>query len=198
MIYSDVRNSDSSVVEAKWLGSVLVIVACGLYAVSNVAAEYIVKNRPSGRIEYLSQIGLWGSIWSSIQLAVLERNEVIALFSSENMSWTVIGWFACFWVCLFLIYSLMPVAFGNSSAVFVNLGLMTADIFSLFIGIYVFGYTFDWLYLVAFFVIFSAVIGFHVESWRFEKYVTMRSSRDISNSLRFSDDSRSGGYLTAL
>ena len=101
---------------------ILVIVACALYALSNISTEYIVKNRASGTIEYLSQLGLWGSIWSCIQLAVLEREEFISLFTEGKFSGGAIGWFVCFWICLFLIYSLMPIAFSNSSAVFVNLG----------------------------------------------------------------------------
>ena len=37
-----------------------------------------------------------------------------------------------------------------------------ADVYALFIGIYIFGETFDYLYLIAFFVILAALIGrFH-------------------------------------
>jgi len=119
MIYSDVANSDS--LDAKWFGSLLVVFACFLYAIANISTEYIVKNRPDGRIEYLAHVGLWGSIWSSIQLALFERAEVRNLFAG-NVPIAAVGWFFCFWCCLFAIYSLMPIAFSISSAVFVNLG----------------------------------------------------------------------------
>ena len=52
MIYSDIRSSDSDV-GAKWLGSLLVIIACMLYAITNIITEFIVKNRDGGRLEYL-------------------------------------------------------------------------------------------------------------------------------------------------
>jgi len=60
--------------------------------------------------------------------------------------------------------------------------LLTADIFALFLGIYLFGEVFDWLYLVAFFVIFAALIGFHIETWRFEKYIRLQSQTESKQS----------------
>ena len=120
MIYSDISNSESG--GAEWLGSILVVIACGLYATANIATEFIVKNHENGRVEYLCQMGLWGTLWSSVQLAIVERDEVKNLFNSDEISLKAFGWFACFWVCLFMIYSLMPVAFEKTSAVFVNLG----------------------------------------------------------------------------
>lgn len=120
MIYSDISNSESG--GAEWLGSLLVVIACGLYATANIATEFIVKNHENGRVEYLCQMGLWGTLWSSVQLAIVERDEVKNLFNSDEISLKAFGWFACFWVCLFLIYSLMPIAFEKTSAVFVNLG----------------------------------------------------------------------------
>lgn len=120
MIYSDISNSESG--GAEWLGSILVVVACGLYATANISTEFIVKNRQNGRIEYLCQMGLWGTLWSSTQLAIVEREELKNLFESEDLPLAAFGWFGCFWLSLFLIYSLMPIAFEKSSAVFVNLG----------------------------------------------------------------------------
>ena len=58
MIYSDVRASDGEV-GAKWIGCVLVIVGCLMYAISNVALESIVNNRPYATVEYLSQLTMW-------------------------------------------------------------------------------------------------------------------------------------------
>ena len=44
-------------------------------------------------------------------------------------------------------------------------------------GIYIFGNQFDALYLIAFFVILAALIGFHVETWRYEKYIRFQNGR---------------------
>lgn len=124
MIWSDVRSSDSSEIGAKWLGCLLVIVGCMMYAISNVALEKIVNERPFANVEYLSQLSMWALIFSSIQMAILERDSLIELGQNEHPA-AVTGWLICFTASLFTVYSLMPVAFGLSSAVFVNLGLLT-------------------------------------------------------------------------
>ncbi|CAG5097066.1 Oidioi.mRNA.OKI2018_I69.XSR.g14917.t1.cds [Oikopleura dioica] len=115
MIYADVSNSPEDGIGAEWLGSVLVIIACFLYATSNTAMEYIVKHSQNG--------------------------------------------------------TLMPVAFFLTSAVFTNLGLLTADVYALIFGIFVFDENFDYFYLISYFVIFGGLLGFHIETWRFEKRI---------------------------
>ena len=60
MIYSDVKSSGE--VGAKWLGCLLVIIGCMMYAISNVALEKIVNSRSYANVEYLSQLSLWALI----------------------------------------------------------------------------------------------------------------------------------------
>jgi len=183
MIWSDIRSSDSSQIDAKWLGCVLVIVGCMMYAISNVALEKIVNERPYAHVEYLSQLSMWAFIISSIQMAVLERDSLVALGQNEHPA-QVTGWLVCFTASLFTVYSLMPIAFGLSSAVFVNLGLLTADIYALIVGIYLFDEHFDWLYLGAFAIILLSLIGYHVESWRFERRQSQLSTETESDGIR--------------
>ena len=57
-------------------------------------------------------------------MAIVERDSLVALGSSEHPV-QVFGWLTCFTLSLFSVYSLMPIAFEVSSAVFVNLGLLT-------------------------------------------------------------------------
>ena len=59
-------------------------------------------------------------------MAIVERDSLVALGSSENPV-QVFGWLTCFTLSLFAVYSLMPIAFEVSSAVFVNLGLLTGE-----------------------------------------------------------------------
>jgi len=166
MIWSDVRSSGQ--IGAKWLGCVLVIVGCMMYAISNVALEKIVNSRPYANVEYLSQLSMWALIFSSIQMAILERDSIVALGSNPHGA-QVAGWLICFTISLFTVYSLMPIAFELSSAVFVNLGLLTADIYALIVGIYLFDENFDFIYLASFFIILISLIGYHIESWRFDR-----------------------------
>jgi len=181
MIYSDVKSSGE--VGAKWLGCLLVIIGCMMYAISNVALEKIVNSRPYANVEYLSQLSLWALIVSSIQMAVVERESLVALGSSEHPV-QVFGWLTCFTLSLFSVYSLMPIAFELSSAVFVNLGLLTADIYALIVGIFLFDEKFDFLYLASFFIILASLVGYHIESWRFDKMQSNIEDSPRSNSTR--------------
>lgn len=49
--------------------------------------------------------------------------------------------FAAYALCLFLLYSLMPLVIMLTSATTVNLSLLTSDIFSFFFGVFLFHYT---------------------------------------------------------
>lgn len=48
--------------------------------------------------------------------------------------------FAGYVLCMFALYSFMPVVVEMTSATAVNLSLLTADLFSLFCGIFLFHY----------------------------------------------------------
>lgn len=48
--------------------------------------------------------------------------------------------FAVYALCMFALYSFMPVVVRMTSATAVNLSLLTADLFSLFCGLFLFHY----------------------------------------------------------
>uniref|UniRef100_A0A665TEU7 Solute carrier family 35 member F2-like n=1 Tax=Echeneis naucrates TaxID=173247 RepID=A0A665TEU7_ECHNA len=133
------------------LGDALVLLSATLYAVSNVCQEYTVKNLT--RVEFLGMIGLFGTIISAIQMVLLEREEIAAI----QWSWQVGVLFAAFALCMYTLYSCMSIVIQLSSATSVNLSLLTADLFSLFCGVFLFQYNFSALYLVSLVVI---LIGF--------------------------------------
>ncbi|XP_077396558.1 solute carrier family 35 member F2-like isoform X2 [Festucalex cinctus] len=116
------------------LGDGLVLLSAALYGLSNVWQEYAVKNR--SRLEFLGMLGLFGTLISSVQMVVLELHQVSAI----HWSWQVAVLFAAFACCMFGLYSLMPVVMKESSAAAVNLSMLTADIFSIFCGIFIFRY----------------------------------------------------------
>ncbi|XP_041663450.1 solute carrier family 35 member F2-like [Cheilinus undulatus] len=137
------------------LGDGLVLLSATLYAVSNVCQEYTVKNL--SRVEFLGMVGLFSTIISTIQMVILERNEVTKI----NWSWEVVILFAAFGLCMYTLYSCMPIVMKLSSATSVNLSLLTADLFSLFCGIFLFQYKFSGLYLVSLVVILIGFITFN-------------------------------------
>ncbi|XP_061660017.1 solute carrier family 35 member F2 [Syngnathoides biaculeatus] len=137
------------------LGDSLVLISAILYAVSNLCQEFTVKNR--SRVEFLAMMGFFGTIVSGIQLAALEINAV------KEIKWNfhIAMLFVIYVLCMFALYSFMPVVVKRTSATAVNLSLLTADLFSLFCGLFLFHYTFSPLYVMAFILIMVGFITFN-------------------------------------
>ncbi|XP_064501295.1 solute carrier family 35 member F2 isoform X1 [Pseudopipra pipra] len=133
------------------IGDVLVLLGASLYAISNVSEEYIVKNL--SRVEFLGMVGLFGTIVSGLQLAIVEHREIMRI----QWNWKVALLFTVFALCMFGLYSFMPVVIKVTSATSVNLGILTADLYSLFFGLFLFYYKFSGLYILSFVII---MVGF--------------------------------------
>ncbi|XP_058401271.1 solute carrier family 35 member F2 isoform X3 [Diceros bicornis minor] len=123
-------NSGSNVL----IGDILVLLGASLYAVSNVCEEYIVKKL--SRREFLGMVGLFGTIISGIQLLIVEYKDI----ASIHWDWKIALLFVAFALCMFCLYSFMPLVIKVTSATSVNLGILTADLYSLFFGLFLFGY----------------------------------------------------------
>lgn len=133
------------------IGDVLVLLGASLYAISNVSEEYIVKNL--SRVEFLGMVGLFGTIISGLQLAILEHKDIMEI----QWNWKIALLFIVFALCMFGLYSSMPVVIKVTSATSVNLGILTADLYSLFFGLFLFYYKFSGLYILSFVII---MVGF--------------------------------------
>ncbi|NWZ44138.1 S35F2 protein, partial [Brachypodius atriceps] len=134
------------------IGDVLVLLGASLYAISNVSEEYIVKNL--SRVEFLGMVGLFGTIISGLQLAIVERRELMRI----QWNWEIVLLFTAFALCMFALYSFMPVVMKVTSATSVNLGILTSDLYSLFFGLFLFHYRFSGLYIVSFVVIIGGFV----------------------------------------
>uniref|UniRef100_A0A7M4F7H8 Solute carrier family 35 member F2 n=1 Tax=Crocodylus porosus TaxID=8502 RepID=A0A7M4F7H8_CROPO len=133
------------------IGDVLVLLGASLYAISNVSEEYIVKNL--SRVEFLGMVGLFGTIISAVQLTIVEYRDIARI----QWNWKIALLFMAFALCMFGLYSFMPVVIKVTSATSVNLGILTADLYSLFFGLFLFCYKFSGLYILSFIVI---MVGF--------------------------------------
>ncbi|KAK7810844.1 hypothetical protein U0070_020009 [Myodes glareolus] len=133
------------------IGDVLVLLGASLYAVSNACEEYIVKKL--SRQEFLGMVGLFGTIISGIQLLIVEYKEIARI----PWDWKIALLFVAFALCMFCLYSFMPLVIKVTSATSVNLGILTADLYSLFFGLFLFEYKFSGLYILSFTVI---MVGF--------------------------------------
>ncbi|KAM9319826.1 solute carrier family 35 member F2-like [Gastrophryne carolinensis] len=152
MVYADVLSGrDNGQANNMLIGDTLVIVGVCLFAVSDVCQEYVVKNL--GCLEFLGMLGLFGSFISGIQLMAVESTAI----SSIVWNWKIGLLFASYTVCLFCLYSALAYVIRNSSAISINLGVLTANIYTLFFSIFLFGYKFSSLYIVSLVII---MVGF--------------------------------------
>uniref|UniRef100_A0A8B9HB43 Info solute carrier family 35 member F2, like n=1 Tax=Astyanax mexicanus TaxID=7994 RepID=A0A8B9HB43_ASTMX len=137
------------------LGDGLVILSASLYAISNVCQEYTVKNR--SRVEFLGMLGLFGMLISGIQLGILEHAQI----ANIQWTWQIVLLLSGFGLCMYALYSCMPLVVKLTSATAVNLSLLTADLFSLFCGLFLFQYSFSGLYIVSLVTIMVGFITFN-------------------------------------
>ncbi|XP_063061112.1 solute carrier family 35 member F2 [Engraulis encrasicolus] len=137
------------------LGDGLVLISATLYAVSNVCQEYTVKHL--SRVEFLGMVGLFGTLISGTQMAILEHRAL----ANIQWNWKLVLLLAGFALCMYLLYSFMPVVVRMTSATAVNLSMLTADLFSLFCGLFLFQYTFSVLYVVSLVVILVGFVMFN-------------------------------------
>ncbi|ERE85809.1 solute carrier family 35 member F1 [Cricetulus griseus] len=120
--------------ENKLVGDLLVLGGATLYGISNVWEESII--RTLSRVEFLGMIGLFGAFFSGIQLAIMEHKELLKV----PWDWQIGLLYVGFSACMFGLYSFMPVVIKKTSATSVNLSLLTADLYSLFCGLFLFHY----------------------------------------------------------
>lgn len=125
-------------------GDLLVLAGSAFYATSNVAQEKLVKNYD--REEFLAMLGVFGSLVGGGQAALLEYDKLCAVTWDSVTVLLVLG----FVTCMFLLYAGTPALLVRSSAVFLNLSLLTADFWSVVVAVELFGASLHWLYFVAF------------------------------------------------
>ncbi|KAL5965408.1 Solute carrier family 35 member F1, partial [Taenia solium] len=136
------------------LGDFLVIAGAVGYGASNVYQEHLV--REFGVVDYLSFSALAGILWTAIYCICLESKKVASELNHPSANPNLaasLGCLAGYAAAMFLLYTVLPFALSKTNSVLVNLSLLTADLYALLIGIYLFGNTFHPLYLASFGVI---------------------------------------------
>lgn len=136
MVLSDHASSQdpsSSLQHKPLLGDLLVILGAGLYAVCNVTQEVLLGQVPIS--ELLAFIGLFGSVISGVQAAVLERQAL----QSFTLSAASVQPFLGFALSLYLFYILVPKVLLWGGATVLNLSLLTSDLWSAVARVMMFG-----------------------------------------------------------
>ncbi|KAJ5069974.1 anthocyanin-related membrane protein [Anaeramoeba ignava] len=134
------------------IGTIYCLISAFLYAISNVLQEYIVKKH--GSLEFLGMIGISGSIFCSI----LFLNEV---HQFQNNYKFILGIFG-FSLCMFILYSLVPVMLKISNATLFGLSLSTSNFYSLFAELFLFQNSLPKLYFVVFVIVVLGIIIFTI------------------------------------
>ncbi len=140
------------------VGDLLCLAAAVLYAVSNVGQEATVTQ--GSKLEYLALLGLFATPLSLGQSAGIEH----ARWVSTNWTPLVIGCMVGFAVCLWCVYALVPIMLERSGATFLNLSLLTSDVFAIVAGIFLFGFVPSLFYILAAVLIVAGLIVYNVGS----------------------------------
>jgi len=152
-----VENQSSNVA----LGDGLVLISCLFYAMSNLSQELLVKQHQ--RTEFLAMLGVCGSVVSGVQMLILEREQL------QQVPWhdpVTIAYLLCFNLCLLLLYLTTPWLLTHSSAVFMNLSMLSSDFWSIIVAVFVFHSRLHVLYFVAFAVILVGLALYHLAELR--------------------------------
>ncbi|TPP56264.1 Solute carrier family 35 member [Fasciola gigantica] len=140
------------------LGDLLVILGAIAYAASNVLQQYLVIRY--GIVNFLAYAGISATVPTAIYAIIFERDGLQHLFTVVPKSSSFAVVFQClagYVASMFLLYSLMPYVLAKTNAVLVNMSLLTADVYALLMGIFLFHYRFHLLYILCFFVILLGV-----------------------------------------
>ncbi|KAM0013719.1 putative solute carrier family 35 member SLC35F1/F2/F6 [Helianthus debilis subsp. tardiflorus] len=188
VIFSDVHASDRSQSGSNPVkGDLLVIAGATLYAVCNVSEEFFTKT--ADQVELLAMLGLFGAIASGIQISVLEREELKSIHWSSGAVLPYAGFAAA----MFLFYSGVPVLLKISGSTMLNLSLLTSDMWSVLIRIFVYREKVDWMYFVAFAAVAVGLVVYSV----FDKEVDEPGGDELGKSMRFDEEADVAGRLSS-
>lgn len=137
-------------------GDMLALCGAMMFSLCNVGEEILVHE--FGRNRLLANLGLWGSVLCAVQALALEGNEWGTLMEHSRSSGWIILCFAGFVLCMFLVYTLIPVFYKMSSAVVFNMSLMTSNVYGVALSVIVFSSSPSLLYWIGFVIILCGLV----------------------------------------
>uniref|UniRef100_A0A336MH20 CSON001417 protein n=1 Tax=Culicoides sonorensis TaxID=179676 RepID=A0A336MH20_CULSO len=153
------------------VGDMLCVGGAVLFAVACVLQELVCKTLDC--LEYLGMIGLFGSCLCGIQMFLVEKSTLMQIDWSNN---DVIVYLAAFGFVQFMFYSLLSHVLLHSGSTAVQLYLLTADFYTLVVGIVSYNYRFHAFYLLSFFL---TMIGVYIYSIKKLPIFYMLGSREM-------------------
>lgn len=133
-------------------GDGFMLAASTLFGFVNAAEEFYVRRSPL--YEVLGQMGLWGTVASSVQSLILERQK----WKTSTWDGATAGLLMGNTISVFIIYTLQMMLFRVASSPYFNISLLTSDFYGLLFGLFLFRYSPYWLYFVAFAIVISGLV----------------------------------------
>ncbi|CAH8437005.1 unnamed protein product [Dicrocoelium dendriticum] len=145
------------------IGDLLAITGGILYGMSSVIQEYATSNY--GASTYLSRATLFSAVLSAVYCAGLEHNHLTALLftgylSGRKIPYEAVYYYLGYLAAMFGQDTLTAFTIKRTTAAFLNLSLLTSDVYGLGAGIWLFGTKFHYLFFIAFSIIITGVIIF--------------------------------------
>ncbi|XP_065649572.1 solute carrier family 35 member F2 [Hydra vulgaris] len=138
-------------------GDIMALSGAILYGIANAGQEVLVKE--FSPLMYLGTAGIYGFIISALQTVILERNLVRDIVWSYQIALLFIG---C-GIFQYFYFSTMPHVMKISNATVANLSLLTADLFTLLVGLFLFRYKFSYVFFIAFGFIIVGLVVYNVK-----------------------------------
>jgi drug/metabolite transporter (DMT)-like permease len=137
---------------SQWVGNVLATVAALCYAFANVLQEELVYKGSVSN--FLTRFGVV-SVPVNIVLGAAVEWKVIAEYNWDAITFVYLFAYS---IVLALWYAFSAFVLQFSSAVEMNISLLTSNFYSLLISVAAFGRKPNWLYLIGFFCIPAAIV----------------------------------------
>jgi drug/metabolite transporter (DMT)-like permease len=142
--------------DMKWLGNVLALVAAISYAISNVLQELLVQ---TGSVTvFLCRFSMFSAPVTMILGGAIEWRGI------RDYDWqpVVFGFIFAYSILLAVYYSFIPLVLQYSTAIEMNLSLLSSNFFSLLISVLAFHQKADWLYFLGFLCVPLAIVLYTV------------------------------------
>lgn len=148
-------------------GDMLAVLGAILYGLSSVLQEHLIQN--FGSVNYLAWFSIVAALFGAIYSLLLEHlklNELLLKGSlgGQKIPMTALLYYFGYAFSMFALDSVTAFTIRRISAVFINLSLLTADIWGLLAGVWLFQVQFHYLYFVSFFLIIAGASIFAIRS----------------------------------
>eukprot|EP01080_Neovahlkampfia_damariscottae_P006268 gene6268-10275_t len=184
--YFVTSETNSSSAKMILFGNICVIVATIFYASSNVAVEYLMKQKESSLLDSVEVLSMGTSTFIFDFRILFEHQEIIQI----NWSWSIVAYLCAFTSVMFLLYTSIPVLITLSSATFLNISLLTVNVYSLITSIIIFAFVPKWYYFLSFCVTVIGILVYNAIDENFEeKPQEMENKIDEETVNELNDDS---------